>query len=139
MTEAALVSVGCNLPNGLILELKSNGGEIQRHTLQGANAARIFGGYGITPNIPADFMTMWFKKNARLPAVVNGSIFLHNDAASAVVMAKERKEIDTGLAPIDPVKRGMLRNEAGVDDPKALKQYREQQGVNPDRNRQQVE
>lgn len=133
-----LVSVGCKLPHGLILELKTNDG-FARHTLKGANAARIVGGYGITENVPADFMAQWLKKNARHAAVVNGSIFIHSDAKSAEAMAKERQDIATGLEAIDPVKAGMLRGADGEVDKVALTNFNKLRAENPDRNRQRVE
>lgn len=135
MSNDKTVTVGCKLPHGLILDLKV-GGELVRHTLKGANAARIIGGYGITENIPADFMEQWLKKNAKHPAVANGSIFLHNDTKSAESIARERREIDTGLGAIDPIKSGMLRGEDGKDDTAALANYNKLKRENPARNAQ---
>lgn len=132
-----VVTVGCNLSNGLHLDLKGKDGPV-RFTLKGRNAARIYGGFGITEGIPEDFMREWLKRNAKHPAVVNGSIFVHEDAASAQDIGKERREIRTGLEPIDPVRSGMLKTEGGSDDAKALKDYREAQQKNPDRNRQEA-
>lgn len=133
------VIVGCKLPNGLHLDLKTKEGDRVRITLNGTNAARIVGGYGLTHNVPTDFMSEWLKKNAKHAAVVNGSIFIHGDEASAVSIAKERQEIETKLEPIDPVKSGMLSNEHGQVDPKALRDYQAQQAKNPMRNMQQQE
>lgn len=131
-------TVGCKLANGLILDLKM-GGENVRHTLNGANAARIVGGHGITENIPTEFMEQWLKKNARHPAVVNGSIFMHGDTKSVESMARERRDQETGLAPIDPVKSGMLKGKDGEVDAEALKNYNALKATNPERNRQRVE
>jgi hypothetical protein len=139
MNAPTHVSVGCKLPNGLILDLKTNSGDAQRVTLKGANAARIIGGYGITENVPAAFMDQWLKKNQRHPAVVNGSIFLHNDTESAEAIAKERRDIATGLDAIDPLKLGMLKGPDGKADPEALKSYNHAKATNPERNRQRVE
>lgn len=136
---AKTLSIGCKLPNGLHLDLKDNSGELVRHTLNGANATRIIGGYGITHNIPADFMAGWLKKNAKHPAVVKGLIFTHTDAISAESIAKERREAVSGLEPIDPIKNGMLKNESGNIDSGALAKYNEAKATNPERNRQQVE
>lgn len=138
-TAAKTVAVGCKLPCGLVLELVTNDGIKVRHTLKGANASRIIGGYGITENIPAEFMERWLKKNAKHPAVVNGSIFYHTDVKGAEATAKERRDLVTGLEAIDPVKAGMLRNEQGEPDKAALAAYNELKSKNPDRNRQQVE
>ena len=137
--DNGFVTVGCKLPNGLHLDLKDKSGDAVRVTLNGSNASRIFGGYGLTENVSAEFMTRWLGKNAKHPAVINKQIFVHDDAASAIVIAKEHRELETGLDPIDPVKRGMLNNEAGVVDKKALATYNEAKNNNPARNRQQVE
>lgn len=133
-----LVSVGCKLPHGLHLDLKGNDGNI-RVSLVGANASRIVGGYGITENVSAEFMAQWLKKNAKHPAVVDSSIFIHSDARSTEAMAKERQSVVTGLEPIDPLKNGMLRGSDGEIDKVALAKYNEQRAVNPERGRQRVE
>jgi len=134
-----LVSVGCKLPHGLVLSLTTGGGDVISHTLKGMNAKRIVGGHGITENIPADFMMMWLEKNARHPAVKNGSIFIHSHTKSAEAMARERVKNQSGLEPIDPIKNGMLKNENGDLDKAAVAVYNKARESNPDRNRQQVE
>lgn len=48
MATSSTVTVGCKLPNGLVLELAG-----QKHELAGARTAKA-GGYGLTP-VPADF------------------------------------------------------------------------------------
>lgn len=136
----AFVTVGCKLPHGLRLSLSHpNKPATEFAVLKGANASRIVGGFGLTENVPGDMMAEWLKQNAKHPAVVNGSIFIHGDARSAESIARERSKVETGLEPIDPVKSGMLRGEDGETDKEALKNYRALQGANPDRNRQRVE
>jgi hypothetical protein len=135
-TKASRVIVGCKLPNGLHLDLKDKSGEVRRVTINGANSARIVGGYGLTHDVDAEFMTDWFKRNHKHPAVLNRSIFIHAEEASARAIAKEQAEVTTGLQAIDPVKAGMLNNENDEVDKKELKKFREMQAKNPDRNRQ---
>lgn len=130
------VIVGCKLPNGLHLDLRNNEGEVIRHTIAGANAARIVGGYGLTPGVPAEFMAKWFEVNARHPAVVNKSIFIHSQASSARSIAKEHEKLETGLQPLDPVKLDMLNNENGEIDKKELAKFRQAQAENPRAGRQ---
>lgn len=139
-SATGVVTVGCKLPNGLHLDLKANDGAIVRHTLKGANAARIVGGYGITENIPDDFMKAWLKKNAKHPAVISGAVFIHNDTKSAETIAKERSgAVTTGLEPVDPLKNGMLKGADGELDKSAVALYNEQRNKNPSRNSQRVE
>lgn len=138
-TAPSFLTIGCKLPHGLIIEARNNEGEMVRITLKGANDARIVGGYGITENVSADLWKAWLKKNAKFPAVLNGSVFVHNDLKSAESIAKERRDVSTGFERIDPVKNGMLKGPNGENDEEALKKYREQVGQNPDRNRQRAE
>lgn len=134
---AQYVTIGCKLPHGLIIEARGSDGDIVRHTLNGANAARIVGGYGITENVSADLWKAFLKKNAKMAAVVNGQIFVHSDLKSVESEAKNRRNIETGFEPIDPVKTGMLKGPGGDVDDEALKDYRKKVSENPDRNRQQ--
>lgn len=137
MSESSTtVIVGCKLPNGLHLDVKNNEGETVRHTVAGANASRIVGGYGMTAGIPAEFMAKWFEQNARHPAVINKTIFIHSQASSARAIAKEHAEVETGLQALDPVKLGMLNNEDGDVDKKELKKFRQAQAENPRAGRQ---
>jgi hypothetical protein len=137
MSKETLI-VGCKLPNGLHLDLVNNSGERIRHTIAGANASRIVGGYGMTP-VPSEFMEKWLKKNANLACVRNRDVFVQSDPASAISVAKEQREIITGLEAIDPVTQGMLNNENGDLDKKAVNNFRAEQAKNPMRNRQEVE
>lgn len=137
--SSSVMVVGCKLPHGLILRVKNKDGMIQEHQLKGANASRIVGGFGLTENIPEDFMKRWLQENAKHPAVVNGFVFIHTDTRSAESMAKERRTLSTGLEAIDPVAANMLRGENGEVDKAALANYNMLKAKNPDRNRQQVE
>ncbi len=138
--SAQFVTVGCKLPTGLHLDLKAKDGVPARVTLKGANAARIIGGYGLTEQVPAEFITEWLKQNAKHPAVINKHIFIHSETASAESIAKEHRELKTGLEPIDPIANGMLKGANGQPtDPEALKAYNQQRATNPARNQQQVE
>lgn len=138
-SSTGAVVVGCKLPHGLVLRVKNKDGSIVEHTLNGSNASRIVGGFGLTENLPEDFMKRWLHENSRHPAVINGSVFIHNDVKSAKSMARERGELPTGFESIDPVKANMLRGENGENDPAALADYNRMKAKNPDRNRQQVE
>lgn len=100
------VTVGCKLPHGLILDLTVPGQPPRRVRIRGRNAARIIGGYGITPGVPKAFWDEWRKKNAALPFVKNELIFAEADAASARDHAKDNEKLTTGLEAIDPNKPG---------------------------------
>lgn len=123
---------------GLHLDIKHKDGTNTRFSLKGSNDAVIIGGYGITENIPADFMTEWLRRNPKHPAVVNQLIFTHAETASAHAKAKELKGQKSGLEPLDPVGLGMLNGPNDEPDKKALRMYETQKAKNPERSRQQV-
>lgn len=132
--SATTCVVGCKLPHGLILELKTKDGEVVRYTVKGMNSARIFGGYGLTEDIPTDFMETWLTRNAKHPAVVNKSIFMHNSGRGAQARAKELREVKTGLEAIHPIEdAGRFKITVDNDSKRA---YNKQVAENPMRNRQ---
>lgn len=92
------ITVGCKLPHGLII--KTGGKAV---TLNGANSARIVGGYGLT-QVDKDFFEAWKKEFAQFPPLKHGLIFAQEKPASADSQAKEQADIRTGLEPIDPAK-----------------------------------
>lgn len=131
--------VGCKLPHGIILELKTDAGIVVRHTLKGMNHRRIVGGYGLTEGIPTDFMMEWLKRNERHPAVANGSIFMHTDGRSAESRAKDGRLIRTGIEPIDPLDTKTQSRFKIAMDKAGEQAYRKQLAENPVRDRQHVE
>lgn len=137
--SATTCVVGCKLPHGLTLELRAKDGEVVRYTAKGMNSARIFGGYGLTEGIPTDFMEAWLTKNAKHPAVVNQSIFMHSSGRGAQARAKELREVRTGLDTIDPLNRETQTRFKIAMDKDGERAYRKQIAENPMRNRQILE
>lgn len=126
---ATTVTVGCKLPHGLILrtykmdeyeEPVFGGGKKlsriaiatgEQHVVAGVakmpgeeREFPLVGGFALTHGIPSDFMELWMKQNADLPAVKNGLVFCHSQEASARSIAKENTANLSGLEPIDPKK-----------------------------------
>lgn len=93
----ATVSVGCKLPNGIVMEL----GE-KRQVLNGANSSVLIGGHGITENVDKEFFDAWAAKNKDLSFVKGGFVFAHEKAANVSAEAKDRSKQKTGLEPLDP-------------------------------------
>jgi len=93
----ATVTVGCKLPNGIIMEM----GE-QRTVLRGTNSAVIVGGHGITEGVDKDFFDAWSKLHADKDFIKGGFVFAHEKSASTAAEAKERADEETGLEPLDP-------------------------------------
>lgn len=138
------VIVGCKLPHGLKLEIFDRGPKerdrqvVESYTLNGANASRIVGGYGLTDGIPKGFWDRWAKENAAHKALKNGSIFVHATVDGARSIAKETGgDVRTGFEAVDPLKA--VKDRKIALDADGLKEYRQQVNTNPDRNRQQQE
>jgi hypothetical protein len=105
-TSAKTVTVGCKLPNGLILEMGKFGDEDYKAVvLKGANSAVVHGGYGMTEGVDESFWAAWKKKHARLSFVQKGLVFAVGDIASARDHAIDLSAVKTGLEPLDPLKK----------------------------------
>jgi hypothetical protein len=119
------VLIGCKLPAGLILEIvepgKDDSGKVgvmpapigQRVTLKGGNSVpRLRNALNEAPMLPRypfglttvdkDFWDRWYARNKEMPFVKNGLVFVAKDRDSAIDMAKDRREVKTGLEPLSP-------------------------------------
>jgi len=141
-TAGDTVTVGCKLPNGLVLHLDEmipyriplpGGGSVTEErsrrlpdtfTLNGsaidlAGIAEtgtvphlIVGGYGITTGIPRDFWERWLAANRDSEIVKKEMIIAAGNEMSARSMAVERAKIRTGMEPIDQNDPGRFHSEA---------------------------
>jgi hypothetical protein len=124
-----MVSVGCKLPYGLVLELDTEKKEPvvpgsdklvkvfypsgDKVTIAGSNSAhpdtgnpgRVVAGYGIT-DVPAKFWNEWVAQHAAYPLLVNGTLFAHPKADATISEAGNRRSLKTGLEQMDPDKPG---------------------------------
>lgn len=128
--SAATVTVGCRLPNGLVLQLfamddvteavpngyKSvkmarrldetytlNGTAIDIEKVKrGEMTHLIFDGAALTSGIPKAFWDEWAETYKDSEFVKNGHVFAHATDDGARRMATERAGQRTGLEPIDP-------------------------------------
>lgn len=96
-TKSKTVTVGCKLPNGLILEL--NGQTVE---INGSTSSRVFGGHGITYDVDADLFNAWLGAHADRAMVRNGFIFAHDKAADTKAEAADKEDNATGLEAVDP-------------------------------------
>lgn len=92
------VTVGCKLPNGLVLRV----GETKL-VLNGANSTRVIGGYGLT-SVPSDMWDAWVKSYADSPFIKKNLVFAQTSASKAEGQAKEQEAVKSGLEPLDPNK-----------------------------------
>lgn len=126
-----VVTVGCKMPNGLVLRLHKQethavpvlgGGtrdEVrnvptgEQVTLFGTAApfgqqpkCLIAGGYALTPNVNKAFMREWMQQNANSDLVKQNLIFVQDDVHAAQDQGDEQAALRHGLEPLhqDPRK-----------------------------------
>jgi len=97
---AGTVTVGCKIPNGMILEVNK-----KQVLINGSNSSLIIGGHGITEGVDKDFFEAWIAENKELSTVKGGFIFAHGKTEDAKAEAKDRKKNKTGLEPLDQEKK----------------------------------
>ncbi len=126
--STATVTVACKLPNGLWLRVfeweefdePMYGGGFKRnkrsietgrymvrgpaHPQQKAPTVALQSGYALTPGIPKEFWDKWLHDNRKTPMVEKGLIFAHENKQRVRDMAKDNKDVKTGLERIDPEK-----------------------------------
>ena len=119
-----LISVGCKLPQGVILEsgykiLDGNvihGADYKSVKLNGANQhSQDFGAGlrtpaprdlvpGITNGVDEAFFDAWVKAHAETNIVRNGLVFKAKSAAEAHAQAQDLAQKPIGMEPLDPTK-----------------------------------
>lgn len=118
-----LVSIGCKLPQGLVLEVgySVEGGNLMRHAdykrivLAGANQHSIVQGNlrtpspkdlrpGITNNVDEAVFDAWVEAHKDTNIVKNGLVFKAKNAGEATARANDLKAKPTGMEPVDPTK-----------------------------------
>lgn len=118
-----LVSVGCKLPQGLILELGYSivdgnvvqGDSYKRIVLAGANQHSVTEGAlrtpspkdlrpGITNNVDEEAFDAWVKAHANTNIVKNGLVFKAKNAGEATARANDLTQKKMGMEPVDPSK-----------------------------------
>jgi len=94
---ADTVNIACKLPNGL--QITVDGKTV---VLNGANDAGAKFGFGITPDVDADFYKKWAESVGKFPAVKNGSIFAYSgDIANAARERASDPAVMTGQEPLN--------------------------------------
>lgn len=93
---AEQVTVGCKLPNGLVLEVDGKQAIISGYR---GEDVRIIGGYGLT-QVDKELWDAWLKTHKEQPYVKNGVIFAQDNGNSARAQAKEQEKVKSGLDPL---------------------------------------
>lgn len=126
------VTVGCKVPNGLILQneimvddfeqvfgggvraikkAQPDGPPIRingpaRAPGSDPDAKRVIGGYGLTYNVPRDDFERWINHNAALDIVRSNLIFACEDKDRAQDQARDQKSLRSGLEALNTESRG---------------------------------
>lgn len=93
---AEQVTVGCKLPNGLVLDVDS-----QQVSIAGFRSAdvRIIGGYGLSL-VDKTLWDAWLAVHKDQSYVKNGVIFAQENGNSARSRANEQEQVKSGLEPL---------------------------------------
>ena len=111
-----VVWVECKLPNGLWIYLEREGVNDTgkkvflpindtRVRLNGANASRVVGGYGLT-EVDADFWEAWYAKHKHDSYCASGAVKAQPTRDRAMAQAVDEAKLRTGFEPLDPDKPG---------------------------------
>lgn len=60
------------------------------------------GGYGLTPGVPRSWWENWLSRNRDSHIVRNKIVFASADTPRAAAQAREQREVQSGLQPVDP-------------------------------------
>ncbi|QGX88556.1 hypothetical protein BHJ80_16750 [Escherichia coli] len=93
---AEMVTVGCKLPNGLVLEV----GQKRVQVAGWRNNAVKIVGPAVRTQVDKVFFDAWLAEHGQQPYVKNGVIFAQDKANSAVSQATEQKAVKSGLEPL---------------------------------------
>jgi hypothetical protein len=126
VTPGNTVTVGCKLPNGIIMQLSKmeptreptamgfRDIEIGRKVGKAVKIrgfatpfgmmprSPIIGGYALTPGVDRDLFDEWMKQNADSELVKNELIFAHRQRSDVEVQARDNAKEKSGLEPMDP-------------------------------------
>lgn len=89
---AEVLTVGCKLPNGLVLEQDD-----YIVALNGANSSLVVGGYGLTEGVNKDAFDKWLSVHKNQAYVKNELVFAQAKTNSAQSKAYENASVQTGL------------------------------------------
>ncbi|UPQ70541.1 hypothetical protein [Kluyvera ascorbata] len=87
-----LVTVGCKLPNGLVIEHEGYAVE-----LNGSNSSLVVGGYGLTEGVDKDAFEKWLSVHKDQPYVKKDLVFAQAKTNSAQAKATENAKVKSGL------------------------------------------
>ena len=93
---ADTVTVGCKYPTGVLIQVGN-----MTHTINGSNSSEIFGGHGITDDVPKELWDAWLAENKNHDLVTGGFIFAHEQRKEVKAEAKEKADNKTKAEGLD--------------------------------------
>lgn len=128
----ATVQVGCKIRQGFLMELIEPGlddkgkpglhpapidPEKPRVFIKGCNSQRVApinhkAETFVITEVEESLAREWFKRNAKLPFVKNGQVFIADKTGDAKGMAKDRSDVETGFEALNPLGDARLKKEA---------------------------
>ena len=93
---AEFVTVGCKLPNGLIIHVGDD-----KVSLNGQNSSNVIGGHGLT-QVDKDFWDVWILDHADFTPVKAGLIFAQSNEKKASSEAIEKEANLSGFEGLNP-------------------------------------
>ena len=99
----ATVILGCKIPNGFVMEVdgksqRINGSHTQYGTIMYDRGEQV----GVTHDVDKDLWDAWRKRHANHPLHAKGHVFEAKSESSVKAIAKETKEVKTGLEQKTP-------------------------------------
>jgi hypothetical protein len=93
------VTVGCKYPTGIILQVGNT-----TFSINGSNSSEIFGGHGITDDVPKELWDAWLAENKNHDLVTGGFIFAHEARKEVKAEAKDKVQNKTKAEALDKPK-----------------------------------
>lgn len=93
------VVIGCKYPTGVLLQVGT-----KTFSINGSNSSEIFGGHGITDDVPKDLWEAWCAQNKQHDLLTKGYLFAHESRKDTKAEAKEKVTNKTKAEPLEKPK-----------------------------------
>lgn len=100
-----MITIGCKLPQGLIIIHPSN--PERKVRLNGLKDNKIIGNNFATTEVNAEFWATWKMSYGDYQPLKNGSIFEARNQPEAEIIGKELAAVKTGFEPLVPSSHGV--------------------------------
>lgn len=98
------VTIGCKYPSGVLLQVGTT-----TFPIKGSNSSDIYGGHGITDDVPQALWDAWLAENKNHDLVTKGFIFAHEKRSNAKAEAKEKVDNKTKAEALEKPNGGEVK------------------------------